>query len=100
MTTRPSPLLETPSIPLSEPPADEPMVHAVTETGGSSPSAVRAAEAALILRHTHLKDALPKLEAAATKAKMELSSAKAEMGDIVRLLAAHKRLREPVRRKR
>lgn len=95
--TSPSHLPDT-QPPLPDGSASEPTSPAVA--GADSPSAVREAEAQLILRHTHLKEALPKLEVYAAKAASDLRLAKKEMADIVRLLAAHKRLREPVRRKK
>jgi hypothetical protein len=85
----PTPSLQGPSV--------QPDPPDTGKTDGS-PSAVRAAEVALIGRHTHLKAALPALEAGAARSQSELRAAKAEILDIVRLLAAHKRLREPRKR--
>lgn len=61
--------------PLPGRPPEEPAVQLAPEADGS-PSAVREAEARLILRHTHLSEEYPKA-----------------------LLAAHKRIKNPVRRK-
>jgi hypothetical protein len=66
----------------------------------SSLSAVREAEAQLILRHTHLKEQLPGAVKIATAEAERVRAMKAELAAIERLLRAHKRLREPVRRKR
>lgn len=84
--------------PLSEPVPDVPLEDA--ENGAGSPSAVASAEAALILQFTHLQESVPALELWAKESLKRLRDAKAEMEDIERLLRAHKRLREPVRRKR
>lgn len=78
----------------------EPVPPDAGMTGSSSPSAVREAEAQLILRHTHLKEALPQLEYDAKDYADRLRTAKVEMEQIVRLLRAHERLKNPIRRKK
>lgn len=91
--------LPDPATPLSPVP-DVPLEDAENSGAGSSPSAVASAEAALILQFTHLQESLPALELWAKESLKRLRDAKAEMADIERLLRAHKRLREPVKRKR
>lgn len=65
-----------------------------------SPSAIREAEAQLTLRWTHLKEGLPREEALVRASIVHLREHKAEMVEIERLLKAHKRLKNPVRRTR
>lgn len=91
------PKVETP--PTSEPAPEVPQ-GAAANGADSSPSAVASAEAALILRHTHLMEQYPKAKLAEEAALAERRAMGAEMVEIERLLRAHKRLREPVRRKR
>ena len=90
--------IETPP-PLSEEASVNPPISDSGAAGApSSPSAVREAEAQLILRHTRLTGMLPGLELASKKAAAEFRNAKAEMVDIVRILRAHERLKSPRKR--
>jgi len=89
--------IETPDSLLKERPSEEPALAPET---GAPPSEVERWEIALIRRHTELKGALPELTAARARAIEDRAVAVAEMAVIERLLRAHKRLREPVRRKR
>jgi hypothetical protein len=89
-------LFDTPT--LNEP-ASSPQPETVSDAG-STPSAVRQHELDLIARHTKLVGLLPGYTISARKAAEQLRAAKVEMAEIVRLLRAHKRLREPIRRKR
>ena len=77
-------------------------VPAADEASGSptSASAVALHESQLILRHTKLTELLPGAERDAKYAVAYVKEIKGELADIERLLRAHKRLREPVRRKR
>jgi hypothetical protein len=74
--------------------------HQTEDGADSSPSAVREAEAQLILRHTHLKEGLARRQQMAIEFAAALRADKTEMAEIERLLRAHKRLREPIRRKK
>ena len=84
--------------PLNEPSTEVPVDAGVKVDG--SPSAVASAESALILRFTALQKALPSLQEDAVIMAEKVSATKREMVEIERLLRAHKRLREPIRRKR
>src|ERR1700747_567279 len=83
-----------PSEPASIP---QPSVQSAVEAG--SPSAVREHEIALTERWAHLKEEYPKALQAENDAVNYRRAIAKEMGEIKRLLAAHKRLREPIRRK-
>lgn len=88
----------TPSIPPSEPSVEAPS-GAVAEADGS-PSAVEQHEAALTVEWAKLSEELPRAKAAEQEAAKHRRQVAAEMDRIKRLLAVHKRLREPIRRKR
>jgi hypothetical protein len=89
--------LETQSLPSHE--ASVEPQGAAADASPESPSAVREAEAQLILRFTHLQEKLPKTTAQAAIWAGYVRSMKAEMAEIERLLRAHKRLREPIKRR-
>jgi hypothetical protein len=97
--TTPQSHSETPN-PLSEEASVQPTSPAETAGAPSSPSAVHEAEKRLTLRWTELKEQLPKHQEMARSYAAEATAAKGEMEAIRRLLAAHRRLREPVKRKR
>ena len=91
------PISETQPPSIGRPP-EEPAVQLAPEADGS-PSAVREAEARLILRHTHLSEEYPKALLAEQDALRKRKAIASEMDEIRRLLAAHKRIKNPVRRK-
>jgi len=72
----------------------------VQENGTDSPSAVREHEIALTLRLTQINQSLPGWERDVKDALAHIREMKAERTEIERLLRAHKRLREPIRRKK
>jgi hypothetical protein len=115
MTTVQSPLPET------HPPSLEPSASPTSpagETGGSTPSAVdqheevggfgesagastvERVEVMLTVEWTKLSEELPMSKLVEAAARSRRQFVEKEMDRVRRLLAAHKRLREPIRRKK
>jgi hypothetical protein len=92
----------TPITPPSEPPAKPHTPDGVTggSSGASTPSAVRQHEIDMTLLLTKINQELPDALTALQKAKDHVRNLKLEKAGAERLLAAHRRLREPVRRKK
>ena len=95
-------ILTNPATLETQTPLKEPSVHPnpLPEKTDGSPSAVHEAEKRLTLRWTELKEQLPKHQEMTRYYAALAADAKREMESIRRLLAAHNRLREPIRRKR
>lgn len=71
-----------------------PLSQLATET----PLSLEAAQEALILRHAHLSEGLPKAKQAADKASADLRALRAELEQLTRTLRAMTRIRSPHRR--
>jgi hypothetical protein len=81
-------------------PHEEPAVQLAPEADGPSPSAVEHVEEMLTVEWAKLSEALPALQLWAAESARRVRDTKAEMERVRRLLAAHKRLKNPIRRRK
>lgn len=93
--TEPNPSSGSPQAPLHGATPEQP-----TDTAEASPSAVRQHEVWLTLLLTEINEELPEALIVLQQAKERVAKLKVDKVATERLLATHRRLREPVRRKR